>query len=179
MTVKRTTCRLIRVFRSGLDRRRGRLRVGAVEIPCALGAGGPVRRKREGDGGTPLGTMRIRGGFYRADRMRRPRTGLPMRPIARHDGWCDDVTSRRYNRPVRLPVAVSHERMWREDRLYDIVLDLDWNRGPIVRGRGSAIFLHLARPGFTPTEGCVAIARPAMLRLLARIGLKTRIEIRG
>lgn len=94
-------------------------------------------------------------------------------------GWSDDPADRLYNRPVRLPVRVSHERMWREDALYDLVLDISYNRGPIVRGRGSAIFLHSARLGFRPTEGCVAVDRAAISRLTERIGPRTVIEVRG
>ena len=95
------------------------------------------------------------------------------------DGWCDDPADRRYNRPVRLPYPARHERLWREDHVYDVILDVGCNRGPIVKGRGSAIFLHLARPDFAPTEGCIAIQPRMMARLLQRIGPDTRIEIIG
>ena len=175
--MKRRSVQVVRVFRSGLDRSRGRLRAGALELPCALGWAGPVRAKREGDGGTPLGPLRALQAFYRADRMPRPRLLLRARPLAPRDGWCDDPGSRAYNRPVRLPFAGSHERMWRDDPLYDLVLDLSWNRRPARRGRGSAIFLHAARPGFTPTEGCVAVSRDRLVRLAERIGPRTVILV--
>lgn len=136
-----------------------------------------IRPKREGDGGTPLGRLRVLRGFYRADRIRRPRTRLPLQPIRPENGWCDAPGHRRYNQGVTLPFAASHERMWRDDHLYDVVLDLDWNRHPAIRGRGSAIFLHCARPGFLPTEGCVAIDRRAAARLLACIGPDTVIAL--
>lgn len=148
-------------------------------MPCALGEAGPVHRKREGDRGTPVGRMRVLGAFYRADRMPRPRALLPIRAIRTDDGWCDDPRSPRYNRPVRLPQSSSHERMWRDDPLYDLVLDLGWNRGPVIKGRGSAIFLHVARPGFRPTEGCVAVSRAQIRRLAERVGPRTIIEIGG
>jgi L,D-peptidoglycan transpeptidase YkuD (ErfK/YbiS/YcfS/YnhG family) len=148
-------------------------------LPCALGRSGTTHAKREGDGATPVGTFRLLQAFYRADHGGRPRTALPLRRIDRRDGWCDDPADRRYNRLVPLPCASSHEDMWRADDLYDVVLDIAWNRGPIVRGRGSAIFLHLARPGFTPTEGCVAIAPGQARRLLEWIGPRTRIRIVG
>ncbi|QFU14984.1 L,D-transpeptidase family protein [Microvirga thermotolerans] len=170
---------LVVVRRSPLDRRRGRLEAGALVLPCALGRTGPRRDKREGDGASPIGRFPLLQGFYRADRMNRPRTGLKLRPLRPQDGWSDDPRDRRYNRPVPLPCPTGHEKMWREDHLYDIVLDIGWNRGPIRRGRGSAIFLHLARPGFAPTEGCVAVAPQAARRLLERIGPRTRIAILG
>lgn len=146
-------------------------------MPCALGRAGIVRRKREGDGGTPAGRFRVLAILYRPDRIRRPRTSLPVRPIRRQDGWCDDPGSRLYNRPVTLPHPAHHERIWREDRLYDVVVDLASNRRPAVPGRGSAIFLHVARPGFGPTEGCVAVRRDVIGRLVEGIGPWTRLRI--
>jgi L,D-peptidoglycan transpeptidase YkuD (ErfK/YbiS/YcfS/YnhG family) len=175
--MKRATLDLIRVFRSPLDRRRGRIVAGSLTIPCALGRAGTTRCKREGDGATPVGRFRLLGCFYRPDKGFRPRTRLPLAAIRRDDGWCDDPRDRRYNRPVRLPYPARHERMWRDDRLYDVVVDIAWNRGPIVKGRGSAVFLHLARPDFAPTEGCVAVPPRFARCLLERIGRNTEIEI--
>ena len=145
---------------------RGILQLGGRAIPVALGRGGIGFDKREGDGRTPAGRWRIVRLLYRADRGPRPITRLPARPIAATDGWCDDPQDRRYNQPVRLPIKSSHERMAREDGLYDLVLVLDHNSRPRIKGRGSAVFIHAARPGFTPTEGCVALA-PGDLRRLA------------
>ncbi len=102
-----------------------------------------------------------------------------MRAICPHDGWCDDARDRLYNRLVRHPYPASHEEMWRDDHLYDVVIDIAFNRGPVVRGRGSAIFLHLARPGFEPTAGCVAVEGRMIRRLLERVGPHTGIEIIG
>jgi len=144
----------------------GVLRLGGRAIPVALGRGGIGFDKREGDGRTPAGRWRIVRLLYRADRGPRPITRLPARPIAPSDGWCDDPQDRRYNQPVHLPIAASHERMAREDGLYDLVLVLDHNTRPRIKGRGSAVFIHAARPGFTPTQGCVALA-PRDLRHLA------------
>ncbi|TXN62456.1 L,D-transpeptidase family protein, partial [Methylobacterium sp. WL18] len=102
----------------------------------------------------------------------------PLRATRPGDGWCDDRRDRRYNRPIRLPApGVSAEAMWRDDGLYDVVIDLDYNRAPIRKGRGSAIFLHIARDGYRPTEGCVALARADLLRLLGRLGPRTRLRI--
>jgi L,D-peptidoglycan transpeptidase YkuD (ErfK/YbiS/YcfS/YnhG family) len=177
--MKRDYVNTIRVFRSPLDHRRGRLAAGNLVLPCALGRSGIRRAKREGDGASPVGRFGLLQAFYRADHGPRPRAGLPLRRIRPNDGWSDDPRDRRYNRPVRLPYPATHEKMWREDHLYDVVVDIAWNRGPIIAGRGSAIFLHLARPGFLPTEGCVAVDRRMIGRLMERIGPRTRIEIVG
>ena len=177
--MKHSRVNVIRVFRSPLDHRRGRLQAGNLVIPCALGRSGTRRAKREGDGASPVGRFKILQAYYRADHGPRPRTGLPLKAIRLGDGWSDDVRDRRYNRLVPLPHSMSHEKMWRDDHLYDVVLDIAWNRGPIIKGRGSAIFLHLARPGFLPTEGCVAVEHRMIRRLLERIGPNTRIEILG
>ena len=177
--MKRITAKLLRIYPSPLDRRRGQLVAGGLVLRCALGRSGPTRRKREGDGASPAGRFALLGGYYRADRGPRPRTALSLRPIRPSDGWCDDPGDRCYNRRITRPYGASHETMWRDDNLYDLVLDIGWNRGPIVRGRGSTIFLHFAKPDFAPTEGCVAVEPRMAARLLRRIGPKTRIEIVG
>ena len=159
------------------DRARGRLTAGAMVFDCALGPAGVVSTKREGDGGTPRASLALRRLFRRADRGPRPATGLAVRVTRRTDGWCDAPGHRRYNRLISLPLSVSHETMWRDDHLYDLVVELGWNDRPPVPGRGSAIFLHAARPGFTPTAGCVALEPRVLRRLLARVGPSTRLEI--
>ena len=156
---------------------RGTLTLGGLRFPCALGRAGCRARKREGDGATPIGQWRMRAVLYRPDRVRRPRTPLPVRAIRPHDGWCDASADRNYNRPVRLPYPASAERLWRADALYDVVVVLDYNERPRVRGRGSAIFMHVARPGYAPTEGCIALARPHLLRLLERLGARAAIGV--
>jgi len=157
---------------------RGVLRHASLLVPCALGRGGVRADKREGDGATPQGTFRLRRLWYRADRLDAPATNaLPIRAINRDDGWCDDPGSAEYNRPVRLPHPARHERLWREDALYDLVVELGYNDGPIVPGAGSAIFLHVARPDYGPTEGCVAINRADLLRLLGAIGPDTGLRV--
>jgi L,D-peptidoglycan transpeptidase YkuD (ErfK/YbiS/YcfS/YnhG family) len=158
------------------ERSKGRLGFGWLQAPCALGRGGVSAFKREGDGASPRGRFALRRVWLRSGRLRAlPR--LPFRFTAPADGWCDDSRHPRYNRPVRLPFPASCERMWRDDSLYDIVVEIGWNDRPAVRGRGSAIFMHLARPGFTPTEGCVALSRRDMLRLLPNLTSRTRIDI--
>lgn len=147
-------------------------------LPASLGRSGIRADKREGDGATPRGTFRLTRVWYRPDRGARPRTGLPIRRIHPDDGWCDDPSSAAYNRPVRLPCRGGHEKMWRGDALYDYVVELAHNTRPRVRGRGSAIFMHVATPDFGPTAGCIALRGAALKRMLARIGPKTRIRIR-
>jgi L,D-peptidoglycan transpeptidase YkuD (ErfK/YbiS/YcfS/YnhG family) len=169
--------RHIRVLRRPGDPRRGLLITDGRAVPCALGRGGVTRRKREGDGATPAGALRPVQAFYRADHGQRPRCMLPLRSIRARDGWCDDMRDRNYNRAVTLPYPAGCETMRRPDALYDIVVELDWNRKPAVRGRGSAIFLHVARDGFRPTEGCVAIRIADLRRLLPRLSGQTRFII--
>lgn len=175
--MKHTTIPVLHVYGSPLDRARGVIVAGALRLPCALGCSGIAAVKREGDGHTPRGRFRLLSLTYRADRVRRPRCGLPTRVTRRDDGWCDAPGDRRYNCPVVLPYSASAETMWRDDHLYDAVVDIAWNRGPRIPGRGSAIFLHIARPGFKPTEGCVAVDAKAIRRLLAVIGRHTNLAI--
>lgn len=156
-----------------------RLFAGAQSVPCVLGPGGMRRRKREGDGATPIGCFPLLGGFFRADRGPRPALRLPNRATRPDDGWCDDAGDSRYNRPVRLPVRAGHERMWRADRLYDLGLVIDYNASRPLKGRGSAIFLHVMHPEGRPTAGCVALRPADLRRLLPRLGRRCRILIGG
>jgi L,D-peptidoglycan transpeptidase YkuD (ErfK/YbiS/YcfS/YnhG family) len=131
---------------------------GGLRIRCALGRSGVSRDKREGDRATPVGRWPMRRLLYRADRLERPRTRLPVSAIRPRDGWCDAPQDPRYNRPVDLPYPAGAEALCRDDHVYDLVVPLGYNDAPAVPGVGSAIFLHLARPDFSPTEGCVALA---------------------
>lgn len=144
------------------------LRAGGLVFRCAIGRGGISWRKREGDGATPAGRYRLLEVRYRHDRTARP-TAQPVRVLRRHDGWCEASRHGSYNRPIRLPSAAGHETMWRDDHLYDVVGVLDWNIRPRASYRGSAIFLHLARPDYAPTAGCIALAPRDLARLLAAV----------
>ncbi|MEQ1695070.1 MAG: L,D-transpeptidase family protein [Hyphomicrobiaceae bacterium] len=155
----------------------GLLQVGSMRFRCALGRTGSKIGKREGDGASPIGTWALREAYYRADRIARPRTDLKLRAIDRRDGWCDATRDRNYNRRVSHPYPASAEHLWREDGLYDIVVVLGYNDAPRIKGRGSAIFLHCAREGFSPTQGCVALARRDLIRLMASLGSRTRLQI--
>jgi L,D-peptidoglycan transpeptidase YkuD (ErfK/YbiS/YcfS/YnhG family) len=173
----RRPLRLIEIRGLVGTRAKGRLTAGAMTFPCALGPAGIRVDKREGDGATPRAALPARRIWRRADRVARPATRLPVRVIRATDGWCDAPGHPRYNRPVTLPFGASHEVLWREDGLYDLVAELGWNDAPVRRGRGSAIFLHAARPGFSPTAGCVALAPAALRRVLERIGPETELRI--
>lgn len=167
----------MRVFVIASSRTRGVLALGSSHYRCAIGRRGVSSFKQEGDGASPRGTFRIVGGYYRPDQFKvRPATAIPMKPMRRDDGWCDAPDHPAYNRLVRLPMKASHEAMWRDDRLYDLVLVLDWNIGPRRRHRGSAIFFHLARPDYAPTAGCVAVNRTDMIAIIARLTRHSRIR---
>lgn len=147
-----------------------RARWGELQWRCAVGHGGFTSTKREGDGATPIGCWPFRRLLYRADRLPAPETALPAAAIAADDGWCDAPDDPAYNQPVRLPYPASHEVMQRSDGLYDLVVVLGYNDDPVVAGRGSAIFLHVAQDDYRGTEGCVALAREHLLRVLAGAG---------
>jgi L,D-peptidoglycan transpeptidase YkuD (ErfK/YbiS/YcfS/YnhG family) len=156
----------------------GRFHAGPVVVRCALGRGGIRQDKREGDRATPGGALRLLGGFFRPDRVLRKAWVSPMRPVGPSDGWCDDPESALYNRRVVLPCRASHEKLWRADRLYDLVIILDYNIHPRRKNRGSAIFLHCARPDFAPTGGCIALRLDDLRRLLPRLAKKVALMVR-
>jgi L,D-peptidoglycan transpeptidase YkuD (ErfK/YbiS/YcfS/YnhG family) len=156
----------------------GELRFGSRTFRCALGRGGVTRDKREGDGATPAGLFPLRRVLFRPDRVNAPRCVLPVAPIAREDGWCDDPANAAYNRQVRLPFGGRHEILWRDDGVYDLIVIIGHNDDPPIAGKGSAIFVHVARPDFAPTEGCVALAMPDLLRVLEGVDADSRVNIR-
>jgi L,D-peptidoglycan transpeptidase YkuD (ErfK/YbiS/YcfS/YnhG family) len=160
------------------DPRRAIVQAGHLTFRAALGRSGRTSRKREGDGATPIARMRILYGYYRRDRLSGPLlTTLPMIPIDKSMLWCDTPADARYNCPVRTPFSPSHEELQRKDRLYDICLVMDWNISSRRRNLGSAIFFHCAKPGYPPTQGCVAIDISDMRRLLPLIGPQTMVTI--
>jgi L,D-peptidoglycan transpeptidase YkuD (ErfK/YbiS/YcfS/YnhG family) len=175
--MNRVTFSALRVRARPGNRAQGWLTAGTLTIPVALGRSGVMANKREGDGGTPRGGFRLVRLWWRPDRAPRPRTRLPVRPITREAAWCEDPADRRYNQPFRLARGAAGDRLWRDDQLYDYIVEIDHNTRPRVAGRGSAVFIHVARPGFRPTAGCVALAMPRLRWLLGRLGPKTRIVI--
>jgi L,D-peptidoglycan transpeptidase YkuD (ErfK/YbiS/YcfS/YnhG family) len=158
-------------------RTRGLLLAGSRAIPVALGRSGIKANKHEGDGATPRGCFRLVRLWWRADRWPRPRTLLPARRIGSLDGWCEDPGDRHYNRRIPVPQGSTADRFARADRLYDFIIELDHNTRPRIAGRGSAVFVHVARDNFGPTAGCVALEARTLRRLLPQLGPKTRIAI--
>ena len=158
----------------------GHFHMADTNFTCTIGRGGVIAAadKREGDGASPIGTWRLKRVFYRADRIARPETGLPVTPLRPNDGWCDDAAHALYNRPVTLPFAFSHEKLWREDHAYDVIVELSHNDDPVVPGLGSAIFLHLAHDDGRSTAGCVALSKDNMLTVVQLASSKSYLEIR-
>jgi L,D-peptidoglycan transpeptidase YkuD (ErfK/YbiS/YcfS/YnhG family) len=144
---------------------------------CALGKSGVTTQKREGDGATPAGDFPIRKILFRTDRIERLESKLPFTEMHESDGWCDDPACQKYNQLVSLPHQGSHEKLLRDDHIYDLIVVLGYNDAPAIPGNGSAIFLHIARENYTPTEGCIAISLPDALKLLAEINEETIVSI--
>jgi L,D-peptidoglycan transpeptidase YkuD (ErfK/YbiS/YcfS/YnhG family) len=159
------------------NRSQGVLLAGALALPVALGRGGIKANKREGDGATPRGTFRLKRLWWRNGRHPRPATLLPVTRIRPDDGWCEDPTDRHYNQRIKVPEESKADRLARLDNLYDFIIELDHNTRPRIAGRGSAVFIHVARPGFAPTAGCVALNINTLRRLLARLGPRTKIMV--
>jgi L,D-peptidoglycan transpeptidase YkuD (ErfK/YbiS/YcfS/YnhG family) len=175
--MRRRSLSRVTVRRKPGDPGRGWLTAGTLALPVALGRGGIIANKREGDGGTPLGTFRPKRLWWRGERYPRPATSLPVQRITSDDGWCEDPTDRNYNQPVKVPPGSNADRLARADALYDFIVEIDHNTRPRIAGRGSAVFIHVARPGFAPTAGCIALTTSALRHLIARLGPRTRIVI--
>jgi L,D-peptidoglycan transpeptidase YkuD (ErfK/YbiS/YcfS/YnhG family) len=171
--VKRT----IALRRAPGNPREGRLALAHGVRRAALGRSGTKALKREGDGATPLGRFPVRQVLYRPGRLPRPRTQFPLRAIRADDGWCEDPADRNYNRLVKLSPRSSADRLTRDDHLYDLILVLGHNDRPRVKGRGSAIFVHLARPGYSPTAGCIALAQHDLSMLLAELRRGSALKV--
>lgn len=159
------------------------LRNGTLHTPhgafdCRIGRAGLTANKREGDLMTPIGSFPLRWCYFRPDRFKTPpETRLPLLEITENDGWCDDAAHPLYNQPVSLPFEARHEKLWREDALYDLVIPLGYNDDPVMPGRGSAIFLHMQRPDGVGTEGCLALTRDDLLALLPHLSTQTVIVV--
>jgi L,D-peptidoglycan transpeptidase YkuD (ErfK/YbiS/YcfS/YnhG family) len=177
--MRRTSLRLLRIGPRPGRRSQGWLFAGPAVVPVALGRTGIKADKREGDGGTPRGVFRPVRLWWRADRLPRPQTSLPVRRIGRADAWCEDPHDRRYNRAFQRSANEPGDRLRRDDALYDLIVEIDHNTRPRVAGRGSAVFLHLARPELGATAGCVGIRRRDLQQLLGRLTSKTRIMIQN
>ena len=159
------------------NRSQGWLTAGPMALPVALGRGGVKANKFEGDGATPRGRFRLKRLWWRAGRHTRPATLLPSTRIRPDDGWCEDPTDRHYNQRIKVPKDAKADRLSRLDNLYDFIIEIDHNTRPRIAKRGSAVFIHVARAGFAPTAGCVALTLPSLRRLLSRLGPRTKIVV--
>lgn len=159
------------------DAKQGWAQLGTQRFRCALGRSGIIAEKREGDGGTPVGAFPLRRLLVRADKGTTPKTKLPVTTIEEDDGWCDQPGDMAYNRAVALPYAASHERLWRKDHLYDLVLVIGHNDDPVVSGMGSAVFVHLAQADYGPTEGCIAFKRDDLEKILGAMGPGDKVVV--
>jgi L,D-peptidoglycan transpeptidase YkuD (ErfK/YbiS/YcfS/YnhG family) len=158
----------------------GTLEFNHRQVRAALGKAGTTTAstKKEGDGKSPIGIWPIRYVFYRPDRLPKPKTALPVIALSPDDGWCDDPARPEYNQHVKLPFPGGHEKLWRDDHVYDLIVVLGHNDGPIIPGAGSAIFMHLARDGYPGTEGCVALDQDNLLDFLKVAEPGSAVEIR-
>ncbi len=155
----------------------GSLLADGQKIPCTIGKSGMATDKREGDMKTPSGSFPLRCCYYRPDRVSLPETALPLTALAPDDGWCDDVAHPMYNKPVKLPFTGRHEKLWREDNCYDLIIPLGYNDDSIIAGKGSAIFLHVMHDDGRGTEGCVAVGKDDLLKLLTRVDTETVLTV--
>ena len=153
------------------------LRLGKDIYRCSIGRGGVKKHKKEGDGATPVGEFSLEKVFYRADRVGLPLTGLPVEPITEQMGWCDDPKSSFYNKLISLPFEPSHEKLWRDDSVYNLIIIVGYNINPTYSGQGSAIFIHLAREGYTPTEGCIALNKEDLEKILGHLTKETKLIV--
>jgi L,D-peptidoglycan transpeptidase YkuD (ErfK/YbiS/YcfS/YnhG family) len=174
---RRTSLAALRICRRPGWRSQGWLFAGPLALPVALGRSGIRADKREGDGSTPRGSFHPLRLWWRPDRLPRPRTFLPVRRIGATDAWCEDPADRRYNRPFRRSASEPGDRLRRADGLYDLIVEIDHNTRPRIAGRGSAVFIHIARADFSPTAGCIALRPRDLKALLGRLGPKTRIVV--
>ena len=163
------------------DDRKGRLIGPNFDVPCALGRGGIIGAddKQEGDGKSPIGSWPIRRIFYRPDKEEVPISKYPVSAISPEMGWCDEPTDAAYNQLVRYPWRASAEQLWREDDIYNLIMVIGHNDDPVQPDKGSAIFVHVARKDYAPTEGCVAIAHDALRKLVTLVDINDRIVIKG
>ena len=155
----------------------GYLKYKNLKFRCSLGKAGIGIKKKEGDNLTPKGKFKLIQVFYRADRIKKIKTDLPKKTIARNMGWCDDSRSNNYNRLIKLPFNFSYEKLYRKDNIYDLVVLISYNTKPIIRNKGSAIFIHISRRNFSPTKGCIALKKDNLLQLLSKVKKNIKIKI--
>ena len=155
----------------------GYLEYKDLKFKCALGKAGIKRKKIEGDNITPIGTFRINNIYYRRDHIKKIFSKFKLIEIKKNMGWCDDPKSKQYNQLIRLPNKYKHEKLYRKDNIYDLILVLNYNTRPILKNKGSAIFIHVAKKNYKKTAGCIALKKKHLIRLVEKINKKTKINI--
>ena len=144
---------------------------------CALGKAGIGKKKIEGDNITPKGLYKIVKIYYRKDRIKRISSKFKLIKITKNIGWCDDPNSEKYNKIINLPTKYSYEKLYRKDNVYDLILVLNYNMSPVIKNKGSAIFIHIAKKKYLPTQGCVALKKDNLLKLISKINKNIKIKI--
>jgi L,D-peptidoglycan transpeptidase YkuD (ErfK/YbiS/YcfS/YnhG family) len=155
----------------------GYLKYKNLKFRCLLGKGGVKKKKIEGDNITPKGIFKITKVYYRADRIKKLKTSVKIIKIRKNIGWCDDSKSKHYNKQIKLPSNYTHEKLYRNDNLYDLIAVLNYNSNPVKKNKGSAIFIHIARSFYKKTKGCIALKKKNLIQLISQIKKNTKIKI--
>jgi len=155
----------------------GYLQYKNLKFRCALGKAGIKKKEKEGDNVTPKGIFKITSMYYRTDRIKNITTAVKKIKIKKNMGWCDDPDSHFYNQQISLPNKFGHEKLYRNDHLYDLILFINYNTNPIIKNKGSAIFIHIAKKNYKKTKGCIALKKKHLIELISKIKKNTQIEI--
>jgi len=155
----------------------GYIKYKNLKFRCTVGKAGIARKKQEGDTVTPKGTFKIVKIYYRKDRVKKISSKFIPIKITKNMGWCDDPNSKNYNRLIKLPTHYKHEKLHRKDNIYDLVVVLNYNMNPIIKNKGSAIFIHVAKKNYKKTAGCIALKKDHLIKLLRKIGKNTKVII--
>ena len=147
------------------------------KLKCSIGKSGLNISKKEGDLSTPKGLFKLGALYYRRDRIKNLKCKIRKKIIKKNMGWCDDIKSKKYNKEIHFPFKYRAEKIYRKDNIYDIFINIKYNQSPTKKGKGSAIFLHLANKNYKPTKGCVAILKKSFLKILPMINKNTKIKI--
>ncbi len=148
-----------------------------LKFRCAIGKAGIKKKEKEGDNITPKGIFKITNIYYRSDKIKNIETPIKIIKIKRNMGWCDDPHSIHYNKQIKLPSKFSHEKLYRKDNLYDLFLVINYNTNPIIKNKGSAIFLHITKDSYKKTKGCIALKKEDLIQLISKIRKNTKIKI--
>jgi L,D-peptidoglycan transpeptidase YkuD (ErfK/YbiS/YcfS/YnhG family) len=155
----------------------GYLKYKKLRFKCALGKAGIGKKKQEGDNVTPTGTFKIVKIYYRSDRVKKISSKFRLIEITKNMGWCDDPNSKNYNQLINLPSRYTHEKLFKKNNIYDIIVVLNYNMKPVIKNKGSAIFIHVAKKNYQPTRGCIALKKNDLLKILSKINKNIKIKI--